>query len=279
MSPPVERSALYAFLQTTAPMFHGKLLELRETVQRWLAYIPNTFPHYTRHTVEHSDELVRQASKLLFVDEDPARPVVGLSATEAYLLSASAYLHDAGMVTSDSEKAEILTSAAWTEWVTNGGGTRRWQEIQQFREGPAPRDEVERQFLADVQVRFLLAEFVRRQHHLRAGDVIREHQSALARFAFDDPIVSRTIAHICISHGLRPHELDDADRFPERRDIMGEPVNVKFLAIILRLADLLDMSTDRACPLLLNAALSFAVRKFCALDPISSDYSSPHSSR
>src|SRR5262249_10687018 len=63
-----------------------------------------------------------------------------------------------------------------------------------------------------------------------------------------------TIANVCIAHGLRTFELDDPERFPDRRDIRGQPTNVRFLATVLRLGDLLDMSNDRACPVLLNAA-------------------------
>ncbi len=84
--------------------------------------------------------------------------------------------------------------------------------------------------------------------------MVHQHQRALGRFAFDDPMLENAIAHVCLAHGLRQHELEDLDRFPERRDIRDEPTNVKLLAILLRIGDLLDLSTDRACPLLLNAA-------------------------
>jgi molecular chaperone HtpG len=48
--------------------------------------------------------------------------------------------------------------------------------------------------------------------------------------------------------------LEDKERYPTRRDVADELVNVQFAAILLRLGDLLDMSHDRACPLLLSAA-------------------------
>src|SRR3989442_1706044 len=106
----VERSELFQFLRAREPQYYGKLLELRESIGRWLGYVPQTFPHYTRHTIEHSDEIIIQASKLLFVDDDPTKPVVPLSAIESYVISAAAYLHDAGMVASDREKVEILAT-------------------------------------------------------------------------------------------------------------------------------------------------------------------------
>ncbi len=229
-------------------------MELRECVQSWLSYIPQTFPHYTRHTEKHSDEIVVQASKLLFNDEDPNRATIKMSSLEAYILIASAYLHDVGMVVADQEKMEILKSETWKEWVSTGAGAQRWQDIYMLRNGNQPQNEVDRNFIADLQVRFLVAEFIRRVHHYRVDDVIRRHHTALARFSFDDPVLQRTITDVCIAHGLPHHELEDQERYPDRRDIRGEAVNVRLMAILLRLADLLDMSSDRACPLLLNAA-------------------------
>jgi len=64
----------------------------------------------------------------------------------------------------------------------------------------------------------------------------------------------KAIADICVGHGLKTDELEDKERYPDLRDICGDEVNLRFMAILLRLGDLLDMSNDRACPLLLNAA-------------------------
>src|SRR5437773_6344480 len=124
---------LIAYLKNKNNLYHGKFLELRETVEGWLSYIPNTFPHYTRHTVQHSDEIIVQASKLLFRDDDPDRPSINLSSIEAYILVASAYLHDAGMVTADQEKLDILKSEAWSNWTSGGESADRWQNIQKLR--------------------------------------------------------------------------------------------------------------------------------------------------
>jgi hypothetical protein len=249
------QTALMLFLRVEDPELYGKALELRDIVGNWLGYIPQTFPHYTRHTLPHSEAVILQASKLMFRNGDPAQVIPKISGMEAYILCAAAYLHDAGMVVSDQEKARILESAPWSEWVTGGHpGARRWAEIEAFRGGTAPADARLRNFLADVQLRFLIAEFVRRHHHLRVEGLLTENQQEFARFAFDDPLLLGTICATCVAHGLDRQALEDRDRFPERRTIRGQEVNVRFLAILLRLSDLLDLSTDRACPLLLNAA-------------------------
>ncbi len=140
-----------AYLKARDALYFGKILELRQVVQDWLSYIPQTFPHYTRHTVLHSDNIVVQVSKLLFEDDDPKQPVVQLSAAEAYIFMAAAYLHDAGMVVPDREKAEILASDGWKGWTSGeGSGARRWREVQVLRESRELADEDVRNFLADI---------------------------------------------------------------------------------------------------------------------------------
>ncbi len=249
----VEHTALFNYLAVRAPQYRAKLLEVRAEVKDWLAYIPQTFPHYTQHTVEHSEAIIGKLSKLLFHEDDPGRPVLQLSGVEAYILSAAAYLHDAGMVASDREKEEILRSNDWRSWTTGeGGGASRLRDIEEMRSN-GPQDPL-RNFAADRQVRFLLAEFIRRRHHRRAADVIAQHHMALGRLDYGDSVLRTTIANICVAHGLDRAELEDAERFPERREIRNEYVNVRFLAVLLRMGDLLDMRYDRACSLLLTAA-------------------------
>src|ERR1700730_12809656 len=194
MSTDFRKTALMNFLHTNEPVWWAKIIELRGVIEDWLAYIPQTFPHYARHTVLHSDAIIVQISKLLFQDQDPAQPVVKLSAMEAYILAAAAYLHDAGMVTSDQQKKEILESSLWGAWTTDGAGSKRSKEIETFRNGPSPADSKVRNFLADVPTRILIAEFVRRAHHLRARDFMIQHEGQLGRFSLGDPVLLRTIS-------------------------------------------------------------------------------------
>lgn len=255
LSEDVTKSALFLFLEASDKALYGKLLEVRKRVTDWLQYIPATFPHYTRHSVVHSDAIVEQISRLLFDADNRNAPVLDLSPIEAYVSACAAYLHDAGMVASDAEKAKMLKSDEWKDWTSGSSpGAARWLEIQGMRSSTKVPDKNVNDFLCDVQTRFLLAEFVRRFHHLRSKEIIEANEDQFAQFAFGDPILRRTISDVCVSHGLSSADLEDRDRFPDRCEIMGQSANVRFLALILRIGDLLDMSTDRACPLLLNAA-------------------------
>ncbi|MBE3120178.1 MAG: hypothetical protein IMZ50_15670, partial [Candidatus Atribacteria bacterium] len=45
--PQINQPALLKFLETKNGMFFGKSLEIRDAIKDWLAYIPQSFPHYT----------------------------------------------------------------------------------------------------------------------------------------------------------------------------------------------------------------------------------------
>src|SRR5688572_17127024 len=104
----IENTALWRILEDHSdPRLIGKAADVQTATTDWLAYIPQTFPHYTRHTAGHSAEIIRQLSRLLFHDPtDPGSASIPLNAASAYLLVLAAFLHDAGMVVSDAEKAE-----------------------------------------------------------------------------------------------------------------------------------------------------------------------------
>lgn len=250
----VTKTALFRFLWKRNPSLHARLADLRELITKWLAYVPATFPHYTAHTVEHSDEILRQTSRFLFknpeqVDESPEPVVADLTSVEAFIVGAAAYVHDAGMVCSDDEKSRILQSADWRDWLKRGNNNARFQEVTSN-----PPKHAGELFAASLQLRFLIAEFVRQHHHERAAIVLRQYLPFKDAFAQGSELLVDAVEKVCVAHGLASSELYDPRRFPDRIEILGETVSLRFCAVVLRLGDLLDLSTDRACPLLLNAA-------------------------
>ena len=237
--------------------YAGKIVEITPIIGDWLAYTVQTFPHYTRHTIKHSDKIIEELSLLLFekpYEREPI-PVIPLSAVEAYILVCAAYLHDAGMVISDKDKKDILDSEEWKNWVSEGDGASRYKELLAFKKQNEPSFSNENFYFSyNIELRLLIAEFVRRKHHFRSGNLIELSSKKMGGFDFNDPSLRKTIADVCVAHGLDFSDLNDEERFPEKRTIRGEQVNVKLLAILFRLGDLLDMGCDRACPSLTAAA-------------------------
>ena len=248
----VKTYPLLRYLAEINDIFYGDILSLRKIIEQWLGRIPQAFPHYTCHSIRHSEEIIYQLSCILFRNDDPM-PVVSLSATEVFILCLAAYLHDVGMVISEKDKLDIIRSDDWEEWITVGSGTARWGLIKELRINDS-LDESFRNYLADIQTRYLLAEYFRKSHHLKSKQLILDYHNYFGNFSKYDHLLIKTVADICCAHGYDMMTLNDNSSFPYSRDIEREKVDVKFIAVLLRIGDLLDMSSDRACPMLLNAA-------------------------
>jgi hypothetical protein len=82
-------------------------------------------------------------------------------------------------------------------------------------------------------------EYVRQTHAFRSGARVRR---------FFEPIdggVADASANICIGHWLDFEELQDHENFPINYSAMHEEVNLRALAIYLRLIDLMDLTEER----------------------------------
>jgi hypothetical protein len=266
-----ETLPLLEWLRGQHSILHGKLLELRKALEQWLGYVTATFPHYTRHTIQHSDIIVSQISKLVFHTDDFSL-VVPFSPLEVYILCAAAYLHDAGMVASEDEKQRLLRSDEWIRWAERPDIAEQLDAARTFNHEISDIADYGR----NLRLRYLIADFLRSRHHLRAKLVIDAHVEFHKRFGFSDQQLTNAVTAVCMGHGLSPTELLDETTYPTLTDILEQPVNVRLLAVLLRFGDLLDLSTDRACPMLMSAACANPGNEHRSLDAISEDCSTLH---
>jgi molecular chaperone HtpG len=252
--PDWKTTGLFKWLKEKNEQFAARVAAVREELTKWLPYILTIYPHYPGHGVEHSDRIISQLSRLLFREDvsgqSSPKPVANFSAAEVYCLICSAYLHDMGMVVSPGEQAEILASEAWKSFVVEGGkGQEAYSKYIALRTQAqiAPLDKSH--FLADTALRYVIADFIRRDHHERGVTTLQMHEFLKQLVDHGDAVAFETIAAICAGHGLDDRDIADKERFPEERDVFGEKVNVRFLARLLRIGDLLDMDTRRSDPM------------------------------
>ena len=144
----------------------------------------------------------------------------------------------------------ILESEAWNDFINpDGAGSDSYQQYKNTLERMGQRPSDRDRFLTDRALRFLVADFVRRDHHERGKATLEMHAFLKTLVDQGDRLAFETISDIGVAHGLDDSELSDKSRFPESRIVFGEKVNVRFLARLLRIGDLLDVSTSRTDPL------------------------------
>ncbi len=257
MRTPLESTHLYKLLEQQDTNLAAKVRLIREKVADWLAYVPVTFPHYPSHAIDHSDRIAAQLSRILFrvpPSGGAAIPTVEFSTSELYCLLCAIYLHDIGMVVSPAAQAELTKNDAWKNFIATGGkGHTLYGEYEAAEAKKRPGIVDEHHLQATSALRQLIAEFIRRDHHERAVETLVLLPDVKSLVDDGDRMVFDTIMNICRGHGLTSRDLQDKRVFPQKQLILDDYVNVRFLARLLRIGDLLDLSKKRAGHLALTA--------------------------
>lgn len=163
------------------------------------------FPNYTDHTALHSLEVIA------FCNELVGESIDKLNTDEIFILLMAAYLHDAGMGISANDYEQL---------------TKELPAVAEYRKNhpddPTP-------------------EVIRRFHNEFSGAYIKKY-SAL----FDFPSEEHLFAIIQTSRGHRKTDLFSEEEYPKALKLPnGNTVCLPYLAALIRLADELDIASDR----------------------------------
>lgn len=234
-----------------------KLLHIRDQVEEILLQIGKCgiFEEYTIHNIQHVDEMLRIIEWLI-----PDGTKKKMTSAEWLMLTLAVYFHDLGMVVTKEEyekrdsssfngyKAQVLKDMDNTEYI---------------------------EYVKKQDDHFLYQEFVRENHARRISqwisgyfDIDLGEVSTIRDMVKDilqnlDDMFKIDLAMICESH----HK-DDIDDFTKYRvdSVYGndsqEKVNLNYVAIILRIADLLHITKDRTPSLtrrIVNVSNPFSV--------------------
>lgn len=146
------------------------------------------------------------------------------------------------------EKAKSFVFAKESETKLIASMARIMREYELFRNGYHTELSANKYSVAKyINISKLIrSEFIRTTHHIRVVDNIQSLkgriESVLKGFATDNFI--QDLAAICKCHGEPISAVFDLPT--EREDLLGEKSNIQFLAMMLRLGDVIHFSSDRA---------------------------------
>jgi len=221
----------------TAFDFLGTLKAFRKQVAGEVRHIVQVFPEYTPHDEEHHlTRLFHAADKLL-----EKKRLTLMNSGELMILALGLYGHDWGMAVSErqkqcilrgrlvdgSELRELWVSHKEVGWLENFAHRHRiaWDPYEGFS-GMDPR---------------LWPEYVRETHAVRSGERIRRFFEGC-----DDQGLGHQAGRVCEAHCLSVEELGHPLMYPDRVGVLDENVNLRAIALYVRLVDLLDLSAGRA---------------------------------
>lgn len=198
------------------PMYSSIVNDLEKTTTDLLETVCKFMPEYTKHNIEHSFNVLKIIEKIL-----PDYNI--LNYAETILIIYAAVLHDIGMVASRDEIELIKESDEYKSLLA--------------------------EYQYNVQDEEVITEFIRRNHVKRSMDFVDKVKKKTdiykIKFDIDDVDFSYLLKDIINSHGVDINELYDEDKYPCEILLGEEYVNIKFLCVLLRLADILDFDKTR----------------------------------
>lgn len=185
---------------------------------------------YTLHNQEHSVELISSCVSIC-----KSIDFFKIKSIDYYVLFLACYFHDISMIIqpdiniflSDDNDAKIILN----EWKI------KYREVEKCN-SLADKNNIIMQMLVDFYKRMdeYFENTVRSNHVKQSANFIRVSND----LDYIEPIVRDIVAKVSESHGF-----NDTDVYGLKSNGECEAVNIKFLMILLRLADLMDMSKDR----------------------------------
>ncbi|SHL98338.1 Histidine kinase-, DNA gyrase B-, and HSP90-like ATPase [Anaerosporobacter mobilis DSM 15930] len=248
-----------AELAETLRVFSGaKLLHIKKEVEKLLSHIGDygIFTEYTKHDISHIDEMLNIAEWLI-----PDKTKEAMTSSEWMMLVLSIYFHDMGMlITSDEyDNRDKTDFKLYKDRAYSGEFGRDY--IAKIKDLPDSDN-------------FLFQEYIRKNHAKRikmwiSGELdenLKYTQSIATEIQkltiSIDSLFIQDLAMICESHHL--NNLDDCSIYNTNKCYESSDqakVNLQYIAVVLRTADLLHITMDRTPTIEFNA--------FCPSDPIS----------
>ncbi len=199
-------------------------------------------PQYTLHDEQHLLRVVDLMGHMIGAD------VGKLSALEIALLILSAYYHDTGMVPTKEKYQEIIASEKYKlhgeNWKTENPNYR---ELQQFILGNGRKAEVIEHAEAKIAEldSAILTDYLRTNHASISAQYVRSELGEDKRLQIDGVSLAPYLASLCESHTLPVDDIPNLHCCSWDEQIASRTVNMIYLALVLRIADILDFDRER----------------------------------
>ncbi|MDO7873953.1 hypothetical protein Q5H93_04345 [Hymenobacter sp. ASUV-10] len=231
-----------------ASILASNVATLCAEVSNRMRSFPSLHPQYTLHDEVH---LLRVTELMALVM--PAEVLQALNPVEITLLILAAHFHDQGMVPDATEFARwredspnpdpafVLHRQNWALDHPNLEAVRRQLNDPTI-------DEREKETCRRVEADLLsamLSDYLRITHGQRSAQLLRTNYGSDPRLLVQGASLTDALARLCESHVGPVPALTEANGFRVDERIGVYSVNLVYLALILRLADILDFDRER----------------------------------
>jgi hypothetical protein len=210
-----------------------------EATQRIKSF-PSLHPQYTLHDEVHLLRVAELSARII-----PADVLERLNSVEIAVLILSCYFHDQGMVITETELSDSSAFAVFKEnWKIDHPNFKEVkQQLSVQNISPDEREKLLR--LENELHSAMITDFVRITHGRRSHDYVLNQLGNDPRMIVVGTNLASMVAKICLSHTENASDLDPSKGYRYDEMIGTHKVNMVYLGIVLRLADILDFDKER----------------------------------
>jgi len=198
-----------------SPLSSSIAQHLQKVTETLLGEVCTYMSDYTLHNMDH-------VVNVLDIINDIIPDEVDLNRSELTILIYAAALHDIGMLINRDDAVQLTETEAYSHILA--------------------------EFDKDTPESDILSELIRRTHVDRSCEYIDKFKQDLHLYHLDFEIEGidfrKHLKNIILAHALPVSELTD-NNYPTNALIGKERVNVKYLALLLRMGDILDFDKSR----------------------------------
>ncbi|MAS96472.1 MAG: hypothetical protein CMO55_25060 [Verrucomicrobiales bacterium] len=232
-----ESLVLVQKLKDADSALYGKVASVYQYVEPLLGRTrPLGAEQFTDHDLAHGRRVLRRIGQIL-----PESATLG--AKELYILLVAVLLHDSGMWGTKEEVLALKEDDEFKNWAKRYMPDQ-WNEVEDaYRVGS-------REWMGEMGLQSIAATYFRVNHPQRLGAFVLQESPAgqTLRILIGDAYVE-AVATVAVAHSWeRARVMEGDDLSP--REVDSQLVNLRFLAVLLRMGDLLDLGEGRISTLL-----------------------------
>lgn len=236
-----------------ADVLSSKIEELCQISTARMKKVLSLHKEYTLHDEIH---LVRVTEIMAMILSDDG--IDRLNPMEIGLLILSAYYHDTGMVLDDADISELKASEEYLlykdNWKLNYPSYNEMlQRLKEIVDDYERSKCLEAISILDSAV---FTEFVRKRHGIYSQKIIEREAASDSRWEINGVNYGRIVARIAVAHTKHIDDINEKNGYLVDERVGTYNVNVQFLCVLLRLADILDFDTERT-PASLYRSINF----------------------
>lgn len=217
-----------------------------------LEIVTHTFPHYSMHDKTHADTILKNIVRILgrkTIEEQ-------FTSIDLWLLLMAAYYHDCGMAVFSTEKIEAFKKdSEFVKYILlikedSNSPLNEYAQYLEIIDNTLYHKNKELTAKSYEAAKFLLADFIRKEHSSRSASSIHSNSSLHLP---GNPIPERLIywlSEICRVHTC---PFEDVMKLPfAENGYDDDDCHPRYIACLLRIGDLLDIDNNRISEVLLS---------------------------